>query len=183
MIRRPPRSTLSSSSAASDVYKRQYQRRVRGKCNHCNGVSCCLLFQHGSMSGYIHPEDDPDLADQEQRDALFADIKVSLGDDDAPSRVAPTSQRRCYLVPVWVSVTAWGLVVAGSGCLVAGVWWIAFHSDKLAGCVLVITAVLCLVPGIYQAQLLCGHAKPSAGETLRTHYRRTGLFDKSLFSF
>eukprot|EP00656_Telonema_subtile_P012683 TRINITY_DN163_c0_g1_i3.p1 TRINITY_DN163_c0_g1~~TRINITY_DN163_c0_g1_i3.p1 ORF type:complete len:145 (+),score=15.32 TRINITY_DN163_c0_g1_i3:121-555(+) len=28
-IRRPPRSTLSSSSAASDVYKRQYQRRVR----------------------------------------------------------------------------------------------------------------------------------------------------------
>eukprot|EP00658_Telonema_sp_P-2_P064843 TRINITY_DN5421_c0_g1_i3.p1 TRINITY_DN5421_c0_g1~~TRINITY_DN5421_c0_g1_i3.p1 ORF type:complete len:328 (-),score=64.20 TRINITY_DN5421_c0_g1_i3:102-1085(-) len=31
MIRRPPRSTLSSSSAASDVYKRQYQRRVRGR--------------------------------------------------------------------------------------------------------------------------------------------------------
>eukprot|EP00656_Telonema_subtile_P047253 TRINITY_DN5414_c0_g1_i1.p1 TRINITY_DN5414_c0_g1~~TRINITY_DN5414_c0_g1_i1.p1 ORF type:complete len:161 (-),score=33.30 TRINITY_DN5414_c0_g1_i1:279-761(-) len=29
MIRQPPRSTLSSSSAASDVYKRQYQRRVR----------------------------------------------------------------------------------------------------------------------------------------------------------
>src|SRR5674536_262944 len=27
MIRRPPRSTLSSSSAASDVYKRQVQRR------------------------------------------------------------------------------------------------------------------------------------------------------------
>eukprot|EP00658_Telonema_sp_P-2_P039534 TRINITY_DN28270_c0_g2_i2.p1 TRINITY_DN28270_c0_g2~~TRINITY_DN28270_c0_g2_i2.p1 ORF type:complete len:1120 (-),score=319.90 TRINITY_DN28270_c0_g2_i2:60-3419(-) len=33
MIRRPPRSTLSSSSAASDVYKRQYQRRVRGTQN------------------------------------------------------------------------------------------------------------------------------------------------------
>eukprot|EP00656_Telonema_subtile_P012273 TRINITY_DN16178_c0_g1_i2.p1 TRINITY_DN16178_c0_g1~~TRINITY_DN16178_c0_g1_i2.p1 ORF type:complete len:217 (+),score=45.16 TRINITY_DN16178_c0_g1_i2:3-653(+) len=30
IIRLPPRSTLSSSSAASDVYKRQYQRRVRG---------------------------------------------------------------------------------------------------------------------------------------------------------
>src|SRR5674536_357054 len=27
MIRRPPRSTLSSSSAASDVYKRQMQRK------------------------------------------------------------------------------------------------------------------------------------------------------------
>eukprot|EP00657_Telonema_sp_P-1_P002309 TRINITY_DN15400_c0_g1_i1.p1 TRINITY_DN15400_c0_g1~~TRINITY_DN15400_c0_g1_i1.p1 ORF type:complete len:185 (+),score=73.83 TRINITY_DN15400_c0_g1_i1:91-645(+) len=31
MIRRPPRSTQSRSSAASDVYKRQYQRRVREK--------------------------------------------------------------------------------------------------------------------------------------------------------
>eukprot|EP01118_Nematostelium_gracile_P007917 TRINITY_DN25_c0_g1_i1.p1 TRINITY_DN25_c0_g1~~TRINITY_DN25_c0_g1_i1.p1 ORF type:complete len:325 (+),score=78.80 TRINITY_DN25_c0_g1_i1:2-976(+) len=30
MIRRPPRSTPIKSSAASDVYKRQYQRRVRG---------------------------------------------------------------------------------------------------------------------------------------------------------
>eukprot|EP00825_Cyclidium_porcatum_P037584 TRINITY_DN4176_c0_g1_i4.p2 TRINITY_DN4176_c0_g1~~TRINITY_DN4176_c0_g1_i4.p2 ORF type:complete len:129 (+),score=30.38 TRINITY_DN4176_c0_g1_i4:114-500(+) len=30
MIRRPPRSTHCISSAASDVYKRQYQRRVHG---------------------------------------------------------------------------------------------------------------------------------------------------------
>eukprot|EP00658_Telonema_sp_P-2_P023327 TRINITY_DN19344_c0_g1_i4.p2 TRINITY_DN19344_c0_g1~~TRINITY_DN19344_c0_g1_i4.p2 ORF type:complete len:178 (+),score=50.22 TRINITY_DN19344_c0_g1_i4:144-677(+) len=30
MIRRPPRSTLSSSSAASDVYKRQLQDRIKG---------------------------------------------------------------------------------------------------------------------------------------------------------
>src|SRR5664280_3473620 len=29
MIRRPPRSTLSSSSAASDVYKRQKESRLR----------------------------------------------------------------------------------------------------------------------------------------------------------
>ena len=28
MIRRPPRSTLSSSSAASDVYKRQLETRI-----------------------------------------------------------------------------------------------------------------------------------------------------------
>eukprot|EP00831_Metopus_contortus_P009299 TRINITY_DN13590_c0_g1_i1.p1 TRINITY_DN13590_c0_g1~~TRINITY_DN13590_c0_g1_i1.p1 ORF type:complete len:104 (-),score=29.96 TRINITY_DN13590_c0_g1_i1:264-575(-) len=33
MIRRPPRSTQGVSSAASDVYKRQYQRRVHGKFN------------------------------------------------------------------------------------------------------------------------------------------------------
>ena len=31
MIRRPPRSTLSSSSAASDVYKRQEQTRAKNK--------------------------------------------------------------------------------------------------------------------------------------------------------
>ncbi|CZS11807.1 reactivating factor for ethanolamine ammonia lyase [Clostridioides difficile] len=30
MIRRPPRSTLSSSSAASDVYKRQIQEYAKG---------------------------------------------------------------------------------------------------------------------------------------------------------
>eukprot|EP00656_Telonema_subtile_P007301 TRINITY_DN13424_c0_g1_i1.p1 TRINITY_DN13424_c0_g1~~TRINITY_DN13424_c0_g1_i1.p1 ORF type:complete len:130 (-),score=10.10 TRINITY_DN13424_c0_g1_i1:70-459(-) len=36
MIRRPPRSTLSSSSAASDVYKRQVQHRP--KCNHRPGL-------------------------------------------------------------------------------------------------------------------------------------------------
>eukprot|EP00825_Cyclidium_porcatum_P011901 TRINITY_DN16161_c0_g1_i1.p3 TRINITY_DN16161_c0_g1~~TRINITY_DN16161_c0_g1_i1.p3 ORF type:complete len:113 (-),score=15.99 TRINITY_DN16161_c0_g1_i1:680-1018(-) len=30
MLRRPPRSTHCISSAASDVYKRQYQRRVHG---------------------------------------------------------------------------------------------------------------------------------------------------------
>eukprot|EP00656_Telonema_subtile_P053136 TRINITY_DN75_c0_g1_i3.p1 TRINITY_DN75_c0_g1~~TRINITY_DN75_c0_g1_i3.p1 ORF type:complete len:691 (-),score=141.30 TRINITY_DN75_c0_g1_i3:170-2242(-) len=40
MIRRPPRSTLSSSSAASDVYKRQYQRRVRG-------------IAHSSMENFV----------------------------------------------------------------------------------------------------------------------------------
>eukprot|EP00658_Telonema_sp_P-2_P023065 TRINITY_DN19239_c0_g1_i1.p3 TRINITY_DN19239_c0_g1~~TRINITY_DN19239_c0_g1_i1.p3 ORF type:complete len:103 (+),score=22.45 TRINITY_DN19239_c0_g1_i1:85-393(+) len=43
MIRRPPRSTLSSSSAASDVYKRQ----VYGECE-CNagfgGADCSTRF-------------------------------------------------------------------------------------------------------------------------------------------
>ena len=33
MIRRPPRSTLDRSSAASDVYKRQVQRDVRSVLN------------------------------------------------------------------------------------------------------------------------------------------------------
>eukprot|EP00658_Telonema_sp_P-2_P003875 TRINITY_DN11447_c0_g1_i1.p1 TRINITY_DN11447_c0_g1~~TRINITY_DN11447_c0_g1_i1.p1 ORF type:complete len:132 (+),score=30.19 TRINITY_DN11447_c0_g1_i1:92-487(+) len=43
MIRRPPRSTLSSSSAASDVYKRQIQNSVaslqEGHC-HTGSLTC-----------------------------------------------------------------------------------------------------------------------------------------------
>src|SRR5674536_280241 len=48
MIRRPPRSTLSSSSAASDVYKRQevlaglQWLTVRGRCFLAAGVTCTL---------------------------------------------------------------------------------------------------------------------------------------------
>eukprot|EP00658_Telonema_sp_P-2_P030425 TRINITY_DN22976_c0_g1_i3.p1 TRINITY_DN22976_c0_g1~~TRINITY_DN22976_c0_g1_i3.p1 ORF type:complete len:282 (+),score=66.86 TRINITY_DN22976_c0_g1_i3:151-996(+) len=44
MIRRPPRSTLSSSSAASDVYKRQgIQRRVRGRGKRMYGNEASLM--------------------------------------------------------------------------------------------------------------------------------------------
>ena len=35
MIRRPPRSTLSSSSAASDVYKRQQHKQTRNLTGYC----------------------------------------------------------------------------------------------------------------------------------------------------
>eukprot|EP00658_Telonema_sp_P-2_P046343 TRINITY_DN3448_c0_g1_i4.p4 TRINITY_DN3448_c0_g1~~TRINITY_DN3448_c0_g1_i4.p4 ORF type:complete len:102 (-),score=37.65 TRINITY_DN3448_c0_g1_i4:992-1297(-) len=49
MIRRPPRSTLSSSSAASDVYKRQYQRRVRGSFD---GVAL-MGMEKKKLSGYL----------------------------------------------------------------------------------------------------------------------------------
>src|SRR5664280_3496999 len=38
MIRRPPRSTLSSSSAASDVYKRQIEDRQSGLLAGCVGI-------------------------------------------------------------------------------------------------------------------------------------------------
>eukprot|EP00825_Cyclidium_porcatum_P020974 TRINITY_DN23544_c0_g1_i1.p2 TRINITY_DN23544_c0_g1~~TRINITY_DN23544_c0_g1_i1.p2 ORF type:complete len:199 (+),score=29.35 TRINITY_DN23544_c0_g1_i1:97-693(+) len=43
MIRRPPRSTHCISSAASDVYKRQYQRRVHG-----------MFHNTWSMEAYKH---------------------------------------------------------------------------------------------------------------------------------
>eukprot|EP00658_Telonema_sp_P-2_P070658 TRINITY_DN60094_c0_g2_i2.p1 TRINITY_DN60094_c0_g2~~TRINITY_DN60094_c0_g2_i2.p1 ORF type:complete len:404 (+),score=59.05 TRINITY_DN60094_c0_g2_i2:146-1357(+) len=60
MIRRPPRSTLSSSSAASDVYKRQvstqstgYQRRVRGSVRSSMrglALTTLLLLAHNSLA-------------------------------------------------------------------------------------------------------------------------------------
>eukprot|EP00658_Telonema_sp_P-2_P045012 TRINITY_DN3290_c0_g1_i14.p1 TRINITY_DN3290_c0_g1~~TRINITY_DN3290_c0_g1_i14.p1 ORF type:complete len:473 (+),score=136.30 TRINITY_DN3290_c0_g1_i14:126-1544(+) len=66
MIRRPPRSTLSSSSAASDVYKRQYQRRVRGRepgkmtslLGHALQQTENLIEQQ-----LLDPEEDPDAED------------------------------------------------------------------------------------------------------------------------
>ena len=47
MIRRPPRSTLSSSSAASDVYKRQVSHRLGRNAPIVHqpvksGISCCI---------------------------------------------------------------------------------------------------------------------------------------------
>ncbi|WP_460379515.1 hypothetical protein, partial [Staphylococcus aureus] len=48
MIRRPPRSTRVRSSAASDVYKRQYgrasSRSCRSACCSCIPAGCCLLY-------------------------------------------------------------------------------------------------------------------------------------------
>eukprot|EP00658_Telonema_sp_P-2_P039228 TRINITY_DN28061_c0_g1_i3.p1 TRINITY_DN28061_c0_g1~~TRINITY_DN28061_c0_g1_i3.p1 ORF type:complete len:106 (-),score=30.76 TRINITY_DN28061_c0_g1_i3:550-867(-) len=58
MIRRPPRSTLSSSSAASDVYKRQYQRRVRGSlipmlAGPKGILAWCSLYTAGAATGFF----------------------------------------------------------------------------------------------------------------------------------
>ena len=50
MIRRPPRSTLSSSSAASDVYKRQLLRQDR--CLQLRQDRCLLLRLGGAQSEY-----------------------------------------------------------------------------------------------------------------------------------
>eukprot|EP00831_Metopus_contortus_P043968 TRINITY_DN35275_c0_g1_i1.p1 TRINITY_DN35275_c0_g1~~TRINITY_DN35275_c0_g1_i1.p1 ORF type:complete len:343 (+),score=70.60 TRINITY_DN35275_c0_g1_i1:97-1125(+) len=47
MRRRPPRSTQGVSSAASDVYKRQYQRRVHGGAD-----SICIKDMAGLMAPY-----------------------------------------------------------------------------------------------------------------------------------
>src|SRR5664280_3583377 len=52
MIRRPPRSTLSSSSAASDVYKRQYKRIVYPSQRGCFPE---FLAQNQNIASYICP--------------------------------------------------------------------------------------------------------------------------------
>eukprot|EP00831_Metopus_contortus_P028227 TRINITY_DN23522_c0_g1_i1.p1 TRINITY_DN23522_c0_g1~~TRINITY_DN23522_c0_g1_i1.p1 ORF type:complete len:148 (+),score=29.40 TRINITY_DN23522_c0_g1_i1:128-571(+) len=44
MIRRPPRSTQGVSSAASDVYKRQYKRRVHGQEKKLYGIKILYKF-------------------------------------------------------------------------------------------------------------------------------------------
>src|SRR5674536_397875 len=48
MIRRPPRSTLSSSSAASDVYKRQ------AKSDHYRKQWCDITAQFNTAVSYTH---------------------------------------------------------------------------------------------------------------------------------
>ena len=46
MLRRPPRSTLDRSSAASDVYKRQLQVRLVDPLGECLVVEQSEDFQH-----------------------------------------------------------------------------------------------------------------------------------------
>eukprot|EP00828_Plagiopyla_frontata_P021145 TRINITY_DN2740_c0_g2_i1.p1 TRINITY_DN2740_c0_g2~~TRINITY_DN2740_c0_g2_i1.p1 ORF type:complete len:135 (+),score=27.46 TRINITY_DN2740_c0_g2_i1:110-514(+) len=54
MIRRPPRSTLSSSSAASDVYKRQYQRRVHGMQDQTHTIILLQFTEDPKTRSYMH---------------------------------------------------------------------------------------------------------------------------------
>ena len=49
MIRRPPRSTLDRSSAASDVYKRQKERVISFEGVE-NGIQVNLFFEYSSSS-------------------------------------------------------------------------------------------------------------------------------------
>eukprot|EP00658_Telonema_sp_P-2_P041069 TRINITY_DN29373_c0_g1_i1.p1 TRINITY_DN29373_c0_g1~~TRINITY_DN29373_c0_g1_i1.p1 ORF type:complete len:536 (-),score=147.96 TRINITY_DN29373_c0_g1_i1:289-1896(-) len=54
MIRRPPRSTLSSSSAASDVYKKQYQRRVREKASNMAATDLLFVYVAAVLVLFMH---------------------------------------------------------------------------------------------------------------------------------
>eukprot|EP00831_Metopus_contortus_P003715 TRINITY_DN1136_c0_g1_i4.p1 TRINITY_DN1136_c0_g1~~TRINITY_DN1136_c0_g1_i4.p1 ORF type:complete len:272 (+),score=56.20 TRINITY_DN1136_c0_g1_i4:117-932(+) len=54
MIRRPPRSTQGVSSAASDVYKRQYQRRVHGEGYDISDVYATSSFDSKKNKITVH---------------------------------------------------------------------------------------------------------------------------------
>src|SRR5665811_2626165 len=53
MIRRPPRSTRVRSSAASDVYKRQYSCRALQQCTHAWPIGYAPECSHGSLHLYL----------------------------------------------------------------------------------------------------------------------------------
>ena len=57
MLRRPPRSTLDRSSAASDVYKRQASAYAAGMCNSLtlNGYSDWFLPSIGELLTVYEP--------------------------------------------------------------------------------------------------------------------------------
>src|SRR5450756_2684570 len=86
MIRRPPRSTQSRSSAASDVYKRQgngppRRRRVAG----LRGRSATLGLKHGPDSygrqqwGILHNGGNPDAATPRELSLIHISEPTRLG--------------------------------------------------------------------------------------------------------
>ena len=59
MIRRPPRSTLSSSSAASDVYKRQILDRIQDLDEYPQTTKVAMMGTYHAYSGGVedlHPD-------------------------------------------------------------------------------------------------------------------------------
>eukprot|EP01108_Squamamoeba_japonica_P000700 TRINITY_DN1246_c0_g2_i1.p1 TRINITY_DN1246_c0_g2~~TRINITY_DN1246_c0_g2_i1.p1 ORF type:complete len:121 (+),score=26.35 TRINITY_DN1246_c0_g2_i1:3-365(+) len=55
MIRRPPRSTLMRSSAASDVYKRQVSTQSTGRNNRTESL---ISFKMASRMGHVNTRDE-----------------------------------------------------------------------------------------------------------------------------
>eukprot|EP00658_Telonema_sp_P-2_P033261 TRINITY_DN24449_c0_g1_i1.p1 TRINITY_DN24449_c0_g1~~TRINITY_DN24449_c0_g1_i1.p1 ORF type:complete len:452 (-),score=109.30 TRINITY_DN24449_c0_g1_i1:140-1495(-) len=77
MIRRPPRSTLSSSSAASDVYKRQVSTQSTGRTTQANmqidGDVVCTIYYRGH-NGTRQSDRDPET------NKLLQPVKVTVQD-------------------------------------------------------------------------------------------------------
>src|SRR5664280_3543704 len=90
MIRRPPRSTLSSSSAASDVYKRQVIKRWSGVAEHALLLDGCRLgvalsndqtAQYGAeFTGNLLPDFLPVVVAK-----AYLAVGVAVGEKDSPT--------------------------------------------------------------------------------------------------
>src|SRR5664279_2251499 len=90
MIRRPPRSTLSSSSAASDVYKRQSQRRSRQRTFRFNlqkgKIISAVSTHHDSLVFLLPQMDDCHLFRAGDDMLIGQHIAIWADDDTGPTR-------------------------------------------------------------------------------------------------
>src|SRR5664279_6544896 len=108
MIRRPPRSTLSSSSAASDVYKRQVKDRLRSTAaflaasvrDHAIGAELIAALNDGDVSpvrvgagGEFGLESLVGLAIIKTRDAIGARFNLNQHGRQVAIRRRPGHQR------------------------------------------------------------------------------------------
>ena len=82
MIRRPPRSTLSSSSAASDVYKRQYFKWPK---SYASGRDVCK----GSVQERERPEDVPPAGSASEMLSVGPVVRKWLEDVIKPKGICP----------------------------------------------------------------------------------------------
>src|SRR5664280_520764 len=84
MIRRPPRSTLSSSSAASDVYKRQSQHSLASETDMASVADRDLRHYTQKMQKALqdikdHLREDIEKVDEPQLKAMFETSAEVLG--------------------------------------------------------------------------------------------------------
>src|SRR5450756_1930608 len=103
MIRRPPRSTQSRSSAASDVYKRQGDRtmatRLNPQISRRDTARQAMEFYESVFEGELtvstfadfQANDDPAEQDKVMHSALAADSGLLLMVADTPNRMAYTT--------------------------------------------------------------------------------------------
>eukprot|EP00658_Telonema_sp_P-2_P001858 TRINITY_DN1068_c0_g1_i20.p1 TRINITY_DN1068_c0_g1~~TRINITY_DN1068_c0_g1_i20.p1 ORF type:complete len:504 (-),score=107.77 TRINITY_DN1068_c0_g1_i20:584-2095(-) len=92
MIRRPPRSTLSSSSAASDVYKRQAEYQARyGDAGLSSNIAVPTMRTH---SYSVRKFDDPDEVPEGYPEKLKVGCRVIVADPQDAERVARRHLRK-----------------------------------------------------------------------------------------
>eukprot|EP00658_Telonema_sp_P-2_P027749 TRINITY_DN21379_c0_g1_i1.p1 TRINITY_DN21379_c0_g1~~TRINITY_DN21379_c0_g1_i1.p1 ORF type:complete len:260 (+),score=65.76 TRINITY_DN21379_c0_g1_i1:68-847(+) len=94
MVRRPPRSTLSSSSAASDVYKRQVSTQSTGVSKNYGGMSHRLTASSGSR--YTPCKSTASLLHQVEVDVILQQAADGLLFGRAPLPSADRKRREAW---------------------------------------------------------------------------------------